>query len=94
MAAIAGYHLTHSIDRGDAWLNAVDPLEITSTVHKECAWNFEMLNEDLEELKRISFEEATNQSLECGLCMKPLTVKQYYSFQAEYIGSFPESNEG
>jgi hypothetical protein len=80
MAKIVGYHLTFSIDQGDAWVNAVDPKSITCTMHKECAWNTESLSDtDLEDLQRIGHEEA--QGLVCGYCGKPLAEPQYYAFQ-------------
>ena len=82
---IVGYRITSSIDRGDEWLNAVDPKSVTSTLHKECAWDLDMLNihnSDVEELERINSDAA--RGLICDFCNQPLTSKQYFSFQKEY----------
>ena len=86
MAAIAGYHITARIDRGDAWLNSVDPKSHSCTLHKECAWNLDVLGDpDILQLDKISLEAANGQV--CDFCKQPLTSKMYYAFQASYIGA-------
>lgn len=84
---IVGYHIKQQIDRGDAWLNAVDPQYVESTMHKECAWNcnaLEDINNDPEiiEFDKITMEQATG--LTCGYCEHPLSEKQQYAFQVKY----------
>jgi len=85
MAKIAGYILQHEIDRGDAWLNSVDP-EYTDryAVHRQCAWNFEALDPDeLHCLEKIPLDDASLHV--CHYCNRKLSEPARFSFEVVKI---------
>lgn len=82
---IAGYILEFYIDQGDAWVNAVDPKTTGPiTVHRQCAWNHDMLGTDEEiTMEKIPVEQADKYT--CQLCGLKLSEQVYFAFQAERI---------
>lgn len=87
MPKIAGYLLKQHIDRGDSWLNAVDPWTMGPfAMHRQCAWENDGLrmigHGELEIVSKIPLKEADKHT--CTGCNKKLSTPVYFSFQEEY----------
>jgi len=82
---IAGYILDFEIDRGDAWLNAVDPQTTGPTsVHRQCAWNHDLLrSSECVRMEKIPMAEAEQHV--CSLCGRIVAAPAYFSFEAVTI---------
>jgi len=87
MAKIAGYMLRSHIDRGDAWLNAVDPWVIGPfAMHRQCAWEDDglrmIMSGELEIVSTIALVDADKYI--CTGCRERLSTPAYFSFEEKY----------
>jgi len=77
---IAGYTLTFEYLE---W-GGFEPKRDTATVHRQCAWNYQMLGSDNEvAMIKIPIEQAKQHI--CEVCGKSLSEPAYFTFQAERI---------
>ena len=77
---IAGYTLTFEYFE----YGGFEPKAHTTTVHRQCAWNHEMLSgEDEIEMVKIPVEQAEQHT--CEICKKKLSEPAWFAFQAERI---------
>ncbi len=75
---IAGYIIhTEVLEWG-----AFEPKTMRSIVHRQCAWNNDMLYEEMD-MQKIPLEQATRYA--CSCCGKWLSEPAYFTFQAERI---------
>ena len=77
---IAGYMLTFEYLEWGGFEPKVD----TAIVHRQCAWNYQMLGSDNErEMVKILVEQAEQHT--CEICEKKLSEPAYFAFQTERI---------
>jgi hypothetical protein len=87
MAKIAGYTLLQHVDRGDEWLNAVDPW-VTGpfSMHRQCAWEDDGLRMiqwgEVEIVSKIELVEADKHV--CAGCLHKLSEPAYFAFEPQY----------
>lgn len=75
---IAGYTITYEYIEWGRY----DPTQHTSTVHCQCAWNYEMLGSDDEiSMVKIPVEQAGQHT--CEICEKKLSEPARFAFQVE-----------
>ncbi len=87
MPKIAGYILNQHIDRGDDWLNAVDPMSTGPfAIHRQCAWEDDGLrmvgHGELEIVSTIALVDADKYV--CSGCREKLSAPAYFSFEEAY----------
>lgn len=77
---IAGYIIHNEVLE---W-GAFEPKTVRSIVHRQCAWNADMLYpEDEMDLQKIPMEQAALYA--CSGCGKLLSEPAWFAFQAERI---------
>lgn len=73
---IAGYQITYEYTEWGRY----DPTQHTSTVHRQCAWNHEMLgDEDEIAMVKIPIEQAEQYT--CDICKKKLSEPAHFAFE-------------